>query len=114
MIYDLVIKNAKVYLNGTFQPCDVAVSGETISCVAPWGSEWQAAREIEAGGQYLIPGTIDTHVHFRDPGHPERETFYTGSMAAGRPFLSTRSPIRRSITRPFSITVLKSPSRRHA
>ncbi|EXG78615.1 amidohydrolase family protein [Cloacibacillus evryensis] len=82
MIYDLVIKNAKVYLNGTFQPCDVAVSGETISCVAPWGSEWQAAREIEAGGQYLIPGTIDTHVHFRDPGHPERETFYTGSMAA--------------------------------
>ena len=31
MIYDLVIKNAKVYLNGTFQPCDVAVSGETIS-----------------------------------------------------------------------------------
>ena len=35
-----------------------------------------------AMGAFLLPGLIDTHVHFREPGFPEKGTFYTESRAA--------------------------------
>lgn len=38
--------------------------------------------EIDAGGQLLIPGVIDDHVHFRDPGLTEKGDLYTESRAA--------------------------------
>lgn len=37
---------------------------------------------IDAKGLYVVPGLIDIHVHFRDPGYPEKETIETGSNAA--------------------------------
>src|SRR5437899_10924139 len=37
---------------------------------------------INAEGKFLLPGVIDTHVHFRDPGFPQREDFESGSRAA--------------------------------
>ena len=32
-----------------------------------------------ADGLFLLPGAIDSHVHFRDPGYPHKETWRTGS-----------------------------------
>jgi len=37
---------------------------------------------IDAEGLHVFPGGIDVHVHFRDPGNPQKEDFYTGSRAA--------------------------------
>ena len=37
---------------------------------------------FEANGCYILPGIIDTHVHFRDPGFPEKADFATESRAA--------------------------------
>ncbi|MDR2156423.1 MAG: dihydroorotase family protein, partial [Clostridiales Family XIII bacterium] len=39
-------------------------------------------RTIDAEGKYLLPGCVDVHVHFRDPGLTYKEDFATGSMAA--------------------------------
>lgn len=39
---------------------------------------------IDAQGQYLIPGCIDDHVHFRDPGLTHKADMYTESRAAAR------------------------------
>lgn len=39
---------------------------------------------IEAEGKYVLPGFIDLHVHFREPGGEYKETVKTGSMAAAR------------------------------
>ena len=39
---------------------------------------------IEATGKYVLPGFIDLHVHFREPGGEHKETVKTGSMAAAR------------------------------
>lgn len=43
-----------------------------------------ADRIIDARGQYLIPGCIDDHVHFRDPGLTHKADMYTESRAAAR------------------------------
>lgn len=42
----------------------------------------QMAEAIDACGGYLIPGVIDTHVHFRDPGFPAKADFESESRAA--------------------------------
>ena len=44
----------------------------------------QRAREIDASGLTVMPGLIDVHVHFREPGHEGTETIATGSHAAAR------------------------------
>ena len=44
----------------------------------------ETAHIVDAGGRVIVPGLIDIHVHFRDPGLPEAETFETGARAAAR------------------------------
>jgi len=42
----------------------------------------QGAEVVDAGGKVLLPGLIDLHVHFREPGQTAKETIETGSRAA--------------------------------
>ncbi len=46
------------------------------------GSCVETKKMIDAKGKVILPGFIDPHVHFRDPGFPHKEDFQTGSMAA--------------------------------
>ncbi len=39
---------------------------------------------IDAKGKYIMPGFVDLHEHFREPGYTYKETIKTGSMAAAR------------------------------
>lgn len=41
-----------------------------------------AREEVDASGLLVLPGVVDAHVHFMDPGDPRREDFPTGSAAA--------------------------------
>ncbi|SCH72513.1 Allantoinase [uncultured Clostridium sp.] len=79
---DLVVKNGKVYVDGSFRECDVGIKDGKFVLVGMSGTLPEAQRTIDATGKYVIPGGIDTHVHYRDPGHWERETFEVGSRAA--------------------------------
>ncbi|MFC5971227.1 dihydroorotase [Halomarina salina] len=40
------------------------------------------SRVVEANGNLLLPGVVDVHVHFREPGHSHKETWATGSRSA--------------------------------
>lgn len=63
---------------------DVLIEGETIAAVGEDLPTPDAADErlIDAGGKRLLPGMIDVHVHFRQPGFAHKETWETGSRSA--------------------------------
>lgn len=82
MKVDLVIRNGQVFVNGEFFYGGVAVKdGKTVViCEDQFLPEGREV--IDAGGNPVLPGVVDTHVHVRDPGHRERGTFVTETKAA--------------------------------
>ncbi|MEA5385785.1 dihydroorotase [Haloarculaceae archaeon H-GB11] len=61
---------------------DVRVDGETISAVASDLDSEDGERVVDATDKRLLPGMIDVHVHFREPGFSHKETWTTGSKSA--------------------------------
>lgn len=55
----------------------------------PENTDDSAIRTVDAKGLAVLPGLIDLHVHFRDPGFPEKETTETGCLAAARGGVTT-------------------------
>jgi dihydropyrimidinase/allantoinase len=79
---DLVLKNGYVFTPyGLFEASVVIDQGKIVK-VAKETSLPQGEKEVDCRGQIILPGLIDPHVHFRDPGYVEKEDFYTGSCAA--------------------------------
>ena len=79
---DLVIRGGKIVSPDRIASASIAIAGEHIVAVGHDDLMPPAAREMRADGLYLLPGAIDSHVHFRDPGYPHKETWQTGSAAA--------------------------------
>jgi len=80
MQIEFVLRNAKIItLNGIIKG-DIAVNkGKIVKVGEVMGKgmiEWDV-KEL-----FVLPGAIDMHVHFRDPGAPEKEDFESGSGAA--------------------------------
>ena len=97
----LLIKNGTLIdpATETMQKKDVLTCGGNIisiedeipqtAAAAATGSETgpenrEELTVIDAAGLCVAPGLIDTHVHFRDPGFPAKETIVTGARAAAR------------------------------
>ncbi|MDK8503869.1 dihydroorotase [Corynebacterium accolens] len=77
----LLIKNIRLYGEG--EPTNVLVRGGVIDSIGP---EVQAdgAETIDGGGNVLLPGLVDMHVHLREPGREDTETIESGSKAAAK------------------------------
>jgi allantoinase len=76
---DLVIRNGTVVTPAGSVNADVAVEDRVIAAIAPGLPG--GTREIDAHGLLVLPGLIDIHVHFNDPGRTEWEGSATGSRA---------------------------------
>ena len=76
---DLVIRGGTVVAPGGVSVADIAVTDGVISAVGP--NLPTALEEIEATGLHVLPGGIDSHVHFNEPGHTDWETIANGSAA---------------------------------
>ncbi len=61
---------------------DVRIRGETIAAVEENLDPAEDEQVIDASDKRLLPGMIDTHVHFREPGYSHKETWATGSRSA--------------------------------
>jgi dihydroorotase len=62
-------------------PMDVLIENGRIKKVEA-GITDKAETVIDASGKFVVPGLIDLHVHFRQPGHEYKETIETGLRAA--------------------------------
>lgn len=78
------IKNARIVNEGQTFDGAIVIENEVIAEVLKTGEEPSASCDetIDANGCYLLPGIIDDHVHFRDPGLTHKADMYTESMAA--------------------------------
>lgn len=75
----LIIKNAKVVnADGASEEAVFVADGKIVAAFP----EEEADRVIDGTGKVLMPGAIDTHVHFREPGAEHKEVWETGSSAA--------------------------------
>jgi dihydroorotase len=83
---DIVIRGARVVTAEAVFPADVAIAGDKIVAL---GSALHGKRVIDASGKYVIPGAIDSHVHFRAPGYDYKEDWQTGTGAAARGGVTT-------------------------
>lgn len=61
---------------------DVLIEDGKIAAVSEALEAPAGAEVIDAHDKYLVPGLVDMHVHFRDPGFEYKETIETGSAAA--------------------------------
>jgi allantoinase len=80
MKYDLIIKGGKVVFKDEVRNVDIAVKNGKISAIAETIYD-ETFKVINAEGQYVMPGMIDTHVHICEPGRTEWEGFVTGTKA---------------------------------
>jgi len=78
---DILIKNAICVSHNGIEPSDVAIKDNIIVAVGHL-DDIEADEVIDATGLHLMPGVIDTQVHFREPGAEAKEDLESGSRAA--------------------------------
>jgi len=78
----IVIKGGKIVTHDTIVSADILIgdSGK----IETMGKHIRAARAetVNASGLFVLPGAIDSHVHFRDPEDTKKEDFSTGTASA--------------------------------
>src|SRR5882757_7718587 len=79
--FDLVIRGGTAVTPSGVAAADIGVKDGRIAAIGDLGQA-QAAEIFDAHGLHILPGVIDTHVHFREPGNLEKEDMETGSRAA--------------------------------
>src|SRR5215467_16208356 len=78
-VAEAIIRGGLVVTETAVQAADVRITGEIIEAVGP--DLHGGGEEIDARGLHVLPGLIDVHVHFNEPGRTEWEGATTGSRA---------------------------------
>ena len=76
----LIIKNGTCYIDGKLVNTDITVSGGKIKSIGK--ADLNNHKVYDAGNKIVLPGIIDTQVHFREPGSTDAEDLESGSRAA--------------------------------
>ena len=78
--YSLILNNGTCYIDGKLVKTDVALLGNKIKKIGK--VELNSSKVIDATNKVILPGIIDTQVHFREPGSTDAEDLESGSRAA--------------------------------
>ena len=76
----LIIKNGSCYINGKLENTDITLSGGKIKSIGK--ANLNNHKVYDAKNKIVLPGIIDTQVHFREPGSTDAEDLESGSRAA--------------------------------
>jgi allantoinase len=85
----LYVRNAQVVTPGAVVSGGVPVEGERIVGIVKGNPDLEADTIIDADQNMLLPGLVDAHVHFSEPGRAHWEGFATGSRAAAAGGITT-------------------------
>ena len=116
MTGDLIVQNAMMVLPNRIVEGDLRVSGGSIKTIAVSGGLVPETDElvIDGTGLHLLPGGIDPHVHFRDPGNPEKEDLESGSRAAAAGGITAFLDMPNTIPSATKLSVIQDKIRRAA
>jgi dihydroorotase len=95
---DLVVEG-QLYLDGRLTHGCVGIENGRITAVKKM---LRGERQHDYGDSLIFPGGIDVHVHFREPGQPDKEDMSTGSRAAALAGITTALDMPN--TRPPTVT----------
>jgi dihydroorotase len=79
---DLVIRGGTIVTPEAALEASVAIKDGVIAAVGSETAMPSGRETLDARGLHVLPGAIDVHVHFRDPGYPHKEDFASGTAAA--------------------------------
>ena len=79
--YDLILKGGTVVNHDGTGQRDIGVRQGRIAALGNLGAA-KAAETIDCTGLHILPGVIDSQVHFREPGLEHKEDLESGSRAA--------------------------------
>ena len=79
--YDLIVRGGTCVSHDGIGAADIGIRGGRIARVGDLGGD-SADQSLDARGLHVLPGVIDTQVHFREPGDEHKEDIETGSRAA--------------------------------
>ncbi len=79
--FDLIVAGATAMTPGGAVRADIGVSGGHIAAIGDLANA-KSAERFDAAGLCVLPGAIDTQVHFREPGLEHKEDLNTGTAAA--------------------------------
>lgn len=82
ILADLVIHGGTIVSPDAAYTASIAIKDGAILAIGEHDAMPKASEYLDATGMHILPGAIDVHVHFRDPGYPQKEDFASGTAAA--------------------------------
>jgi len=79
--YDLILTNGTVVNQDGVGRRDVGVVAGRVAAIGNLGGT-SAGEVIDCAGLHILPGVVDSQVHFREPGNEHKEDLETGSLSA--------------------------------
>jgi len=96
-----LLKNCRILKNGKLIKTNILIKGKKIAKITSFYPRADSVFDIK--NNIVLPGVIDPHVHFREPGLTHKEDFLTGGIAAAMGGITTVMDMPN--TKPPTITV---------
>ena len=81
LVYDLIILNGNCFISNALKQADIGILDGKIHEIGDLKNQ-KFKKTIDASNLHVLPGLIDTQVHFREPGSTDVEDLESGSKAA--------------------------------
>ena len=81
-MFDVLVRRGRVVVEDGIEVRSIAILDGRVAALISGGEEPPAREVVEAANHLVLPGIVDSHVHFREPGLTHKEDFASGSLAA--------------------------------
>lgn len=105
--FNLRVMDANVWQKGGFTRANLTIRNGIVTSIDNDSHRDSDLDRIDANGMTILPGLVDLHVHFREPGFSYKETIKTGSLAAARGGFTTVCTMPNLSPAPDSLSTLQ-------